>query len=225
MSTYILMKILESAPTRYDKGIRLLTFGKLDASYDRLTANIQSGQKVLDIGCGTGALSLRAAQKGAMVKGIDVNSQILEIAQQRAEELQLSNSIEFLEMGVTELENEETESYDIVMSGLCFSELTEDEFIFTLEQINRILKPDGLLLVADEVKPDKILNRIIIWLIRFPLLIISYIFTQTATHAIKDLPQKMRNSGLTIRYVRLTKAKNFIEIVAQKYDDAQNELV
>ena len=61
MTSVILMKILESSPNRYDRGIRLLTLGKLDVVYDRLVAPVQPGMQVLDIGCGTGALSLRAA--------------------------------------------------------------------------------------------------------------------------------------------------------------------
>lgn len=69
MSTYILMKILESAPSRYDKGICILTLGRLDKAYDHLTSYIKKGQRVIDLGCGTGALTLRAAQKGAKVKG------------------------------------------------------------------------------------------------------------------------------------------------------------
>jgi ubiquinone/menaquinone biosynthesis C-methylase UbiE len=62
MSTYVLMKIFEVFPRRYDKGIRLLTFGKLDKVYDRLVSPIKKGDRVLDIGCGTGAISLRAAR-------------------------------------------------------------------------------------------------------------------------------------------------------------------
>ncbi len=75
------MNILESTPSRYDKGIRIFTLGKIDKIYDHLTSYIKEGQKILDIGCGTGALTLRAAQKGAKVKGIDVNPQMLAIAQ------------------------------------------------------------------------------------------------------------------------------------------------
>ena len=78
MSTYLLMKILESVPQRYDKGIRILTGNTLDNSYNRLASYIKRGQKVLDIGCGTGALTLRAARNGAFVKGIDINPQMLE---------------------------------------------------------------------------------------------------------------------------------------------------
>ena len=73
MSTYILMKILESAPRRYDKGIYILTFGRVDEAYDRLTSHIKREQRVLDIGCGTGALTLRAAKKGAKVKWIVIS--------------------------------------------------------------------------------------------------------------------------------------------------------
>jgi len=219
MSTYILMKILESTPARYDRGIRLLTFGKLDSVYDRLAAHIKSGQYVLDIGCGTGALSLRAAQNGAKVKAIDVNSQMLEIAKQRAGEAELSSKIEFCEMGAAELGNEQAESFDVVISGLCFSELTIDELNYTLLESYKMLKPDGLLLIADEVSPNGIINKILVWIIRFPLLIITYIFTQTTTRAIKDLSQKIAGSGFSIQSIRENKLKNFLEIIAQKIEE------
>ena len=61
MSTYIFMKVLESTPCRYDRGIRILTLGRLDKAYDRLVSHIKNGQRVLDLGCGTGALILKAA--------------------------------------------------------------------------------------------------------------------------------------------------------------------
>lgn len=102
MSTYILMKILESSPSRYDKGIHILTLGRLNKAYERLTSYIRKGDKVLDIGCGTGALTLRAAQKDARVKGIDINPQMLEIAQKRINKANLTQNVELSEMGVKE---------------------------------------------------------------------------------------------------------------------------
>ncbi|MCK5304561.1 MAG: methyltransferase domain-containing protein, partial [Candidatus Heimdallarchaeota archaeon] len=67
------MNVLESSPHRYDRGIKILTLGKIDEIYDRLIANINKGDRVLDIGCGTGLLSIRAINKGASVVGIDIN--------------------------------------------------------------------------------------------------------------------------------------------------------
>ena len=215
MSVYILMKILESAPSRYDRGIYILTLGKLDKVYDRLTSRIKKGQTILDLGCGTGALTLRAVQKGAKVKGIDINPQMLEIAQKRAIKKNLIQNIELCEMGVAELETEKSDSYDMVMSGLCFSELSNDELIFTLKEVKRILRQGGFLLVADEVKPKNILKRILNGIVKFPLVIITYIITQTTIYSIENLPEKIKESGLLIESVRLNNMENFIEVVAK----------
>jgi len=215
MSTYILMKILESVPSRYDRGIYILTLGKLNKVYNRLTSYIKKGQKVLDLGCGTGALTLKAAHKGAKVKGIDINPQMLEIAKKRATKTNLLPNINLFEMGVAELESEKSDSYDVVMSGLCFSELTESELINTLKEIKRILKPGGLLLIADEVRPKNIFKKILNEIIRFPLKIITYIITQTTIHAIDDLPKKIKETSLLIESIRLSKMENFIELVAK----------
>jgi len=216
MSTYVLMKILESAPGRYDRGIRLLTLGKLDNAYDRLVSRIGEGQRVLDIGCGTGALALRAAGKGAHVKAIDVNPQMMEIARGRAIEAGLDQRIEFCEMGVAELEREEVQGYDAVMSGLCFSELTRDEVIYALRQAMRMLKPGGLLLIADEVRPESVFKRILSVLLRFPLVVITYIITQTTTHAIRNLPGHVKEAGFQIESLNLTLLDTFIVVEARK---------
>jgi ubiquinone/menaquinone biosynthesis C-methylase UbiE len=210
------MKLLESAPYRYDTGIRILTFGKLDKAYDRLTSYVKRGQRVLDIGCGTGALTLRAARKGAAVRGIDINRQMLEIAQHKAKAMNFSQNVEFCEKGVAELDDEQSDTYDLVMSGLCFSELTQDELIYALNEIKRILKPTGLLLIADEVRPKSLSKKILHRLIRFPLTIIAYLLTQTVTRAVERLPEMAEKAGFRIEHVKFNKMENFIELICRK---------
>jgi magnesium-protoporphyrin O-methyltransferase len=57
------------------------------------------GRRVLDAGCGTGALALEAARRGADVVAIDLSPQLVEVARLRAAELLLaapcSGSIEW----------------------------------------------------------------------------------------------------------------------------------
>lgn len=216
MSTYVLMKILESAPSRYDRGINIITLGRLNRVYDRLVSYIKKDQHVLDIGCGTGALTLRAARKGAFVKGIDVNPQMLEIAMQRAKQINVIENVTFAEMGVAELGSEKPGAYDTVMSGLCFSELSEDELNYTLKIIWKILKPGGLLLIADETKPKNIFKKIIVGMIRIPLTILTYLLTQTSTKAITKLQERIVDAGFNIISVRKSKLDDFITITAQK---------
>ncbi len=210
------MKLLEGAPSRYDRGIHILTLGRLERVYDRLTSHIEGGQRVLDLGCGTGALTLRAALKGAQVKGIDINPQMLDIAWGRIVEADLASKVEVCEMGVAELGGERRGSYDVVMGGLCLSELTGDELTYALRQVKEILKPAGLLLIADEVRPKSISKLMFNWLIRLPLVVFTYLITQAATKPVMDLPEKIQGAGLVIESVRLSSMEDFIELVAMK---------
>ena len=210
------MKILESAPYRYDKGIKILTLGKIDKAYDRLIEYIKKDDKVLDIGCGTGMLSFRAILKGGNVTGIDINPEMLEIAKKRIEEVEEKERIEFLEMGVAEMDRFENDSFDVIMSGLCFSELSEDEISFTLKQIKRILRSNGKFLLADEIKSKSIIKRIFNWVVRIPLVIITYILTQTTSTALRNIEDRTIESGLIIESRKSNFLDNFIELVVVK---------
>ena len=216
MSTFILMKILESAPSRYDLGIRLLTLGRLDRAYDRLVLYIGEGQRVLDIGCGTGALTVRATQRGARVVGVDLNARMLDVARQRVATAGQILNVELREMGVAELDGEPASGYDAVMSGLCLSELSDDERVFALRQAHRLLKPGGLLLVADEVIPRGFLKRLLHWCVRLPLAFLTYLFTQTSTRAVRRLPEDVRSAGFDVESIRLNALENLIELVARR---------
>ena len=50
--SYVFMKDLESAPRRYDFGIRLLSLGRIDRVHREMAEwGASSGTRVLDIGC------------------------------------------------------------------------------------------------------------------------------------------------------------------------------
>jgi SAM-dependent methyltransferase len=54
-----------------------------------MAANLQPGERVLDVGCGNGAISLEAARAvgpGGRVTGLDLSAPMLEVARRRAEE-------------------------------------------------------------------------------------------------------------------------------------------
>jgi demethylmenaquinone methyltransferase/2-methoxy-6-polyprenyl-1,4-benzoquinol methylase len=216
MSTILLMKLFEAAPGRYDKGIRLLTGGELDDLYERLTAHIEEGDRVLDIGCGTGALTHRAARRGAKVKAIDINPGMLDIARSKAEDSRLGQNIDFVEMGVAELGSEPDRTYDVVMSGLCLSEFTEEELYFVVKEVRRILKPGGLFLVADEVRPRSFLRRLWQGFFRSLFKFFVFLLTGTTTSALKNFPHKMEEAGFEIVFRELNKRQNMLSLAAKK---------
>jgi ubiquinone/menaquinone biosynthesis C-methylase UbiE len=216
VSTFVWMRLLESAPSRYDRGVRILTLGRLEDAYDRLIAHVEAGQRVLDIGCGTGALTLKAAARGALVKGIDVNSQMLAVARQKIEEAGLADRVEFCEMAVVELDTEAPNSYDVVASGLCFSELTAGEVSYALDEAMRILRNGGRLLLADEVLPRSFPKRLLSAAVRIPLAIAAYAFTQTTTRPVEGLPEKVQKAGFVVESIRLTDLESLLGLVATK---------
>ncbi len=213
------MKILESTPSRYDLGIKIITFGILERAYTRLLVPLKKGAVVLDIGCGTGALTLLAAQKGAQVKGIDINERMLEIARKRIQNAGLSQKVEFSEMGVAEMGELKSASFDAVLSGLCFSELTNDELHFALRETTRILKPGGYFFLADEALPENVFYKILRWLIRIPLLIITFIISQTTTRAVKNIEHRIMEFDLEIESKRLIFLQSFIELTCKKPEE------
>ena len=85
--------------------------------------------------------------------------------------------------------------------------------------MKRILKPGGILLVADEVRSKNILKRVLNWLIKLPLAVVTSLIAQTTTHAIKNLPEKIKKAGLQIETVGLNSMENFIELVAKKTEE------
>ena len=54
-----------------------------------------TGRTLLDAGCGTGALAVEAARRGASVVAIDVASNLIEVAEKRAAEFTLAGEIDF----------------------------------------------------------------------------------------------------------------------------------
>lgn len=196
MSSYVFMRVLESAPHRYDLGMRLITLGRIDRAYDALVAGVQPNQRVLDIGCGTGALTCRVARRGARVRGIDINPEMLAIARRRLHEAGVAADL--AEAGVAELDAEPDAAYDVVVSGLCLSELSEQELDYTLAHVARILAAGGRLLVADEVRPENPALRVLATTLRLPLAALTYLITQQTTRAVRDLPQRLARAGLRL---------------------------
>jgi cyclopropane fatty-acyl-phospholipid synthase-like methyltransferase len=154
------------------------------------------GKRILDIGCGTGNLSLAYADRGATVIGVDSNAEMLEVAKSKAKKAGLEDKVEWLELGVAEIAGKINErSLDAVVSCLTFSELTPDEQTYTLSTVYSLLKPGGAIVIADEVVPEDSFNRFRHRLVRFPLVFVTYILTQTTTRPLNNPSLLLQKAG------------------------------
>jgi demethylmenaquinone methyltransferase/2-methoxy-6-polyprenyl-1,4-benzoquinol methylase len=220
----VLMRVLESAPSRYDRGIALLTLGQQAQSYDRLVTHIQPSWRVLDMGTGTGALALRAAARGADVIATDTNPAMLAIARRKAQAASLADQLTWRELGVAELDTLPDGSFDAVCAGLCFSELTPQERSYALLQAQRLLRPGGLLLLADEVRPRGPVQRLLHVALRAPLVVITWLLTQTTTHPVPDLHDLVESAGFEVTTIQTGMLGSWAEVVARRPKQQHEEV-
>jgi len=105
-------------------------------------ANIAPGQRVLDVACGTGALTVAVAGRvspGGAVLGLDANPEMLAVARRKHPDIEWhdgrAESLPFADA-----------SFDAVVSqfGLMFF----DDRVAALREMQRVLRPGGHLVVA-----------------------------------------------------------------------------
>lgn len=197
MSSFVWMKVLESTPERYDRGIRMLSGGIIEQVYQRIADSVAApGKRILDLGCGTGGVSLACAARGARVVGIDLDAGMLEVA--RRKPVPPQGSVEWLELGVAEVEDRfPAESVDAVVSCLMMSELSPEEQDYSLRIALTRLVPGGEILIADETLPRGGLARLGYRLRRFPRVLATYLLTQTTTRPVGDLAGRLRGAGFS----------------------------
>jgi demethylmenaquinone methyltransferase/2-methoxy-6-polyprenyl-1,4-benzoquinol methylase len=195
MSSFVWMKILESAPWRYDRGVRRLSRGRIDGVYRRIAERVAApGRAILDIGCGTGGVSLACAARGADVFGIDRDAGMLQVA--RAKPVPGEGTVTWIELAAAEIEDRfAEESLDAVVSCLAFSELSPQQRAYALKIARTRLRPGGELLVADEVTPRSRVRRAWYHLRRVPLTALTYLLTQTTTRPVDGLTDAVRAAG------------------------------
>ncbi len=201
MSSYVFMKVLESTPARYDRGMKILSRGRIDEIYQEIAARIaHPNAAILDVGCGTGGVALACAARGAQVEGIDIHAGMLELAAQKSQLMDLSQQITWHQLGAVEIEDVFREAqFDAVVFCLSMSEMSPDERSYALEISHSRLKPGGWLIIADEVLPKSTTGRLAHWLKRLPFVLTTYLLTQTTTQALPEIED-------------LVAAKNFVDL-------------
>jgi SAM-dependent methyltransferase len=111
------------------------------------------GDRVIDVGCGTGNAALLAAERGATVIGVDPAQRLLDIAAEEAANLGLDPTFVVGEAASIPVADS---SADIVMS--VFGVIFAPDPQAAAEEITRVVAPDGRILLAAWV-PDGAISR------------------------------------------------------------------
>ena len=199
MSSLALMRFLESSPGRYDAGMRLVTLGRIDPLQEALAeaATPRPAARVLEIGCGTGAVTARLLARRAEVTALDQNPEML--AQAR---LRLAGTppefLTLIERTAAEIDALPRGSFDAVVASLSLSEMSADERRFVLRAALGCLREGGVLAVADEVRPPGLWRRALYKTLRAPQAALGWLLAGSISQPIPDLAGELEAAGLRV---------------------------
>lgn len=178
---------MEQMVPSYDAYMRQMTFGRervLRAMTVRL-AEIKPGDSVLEVGCGTGTLTLAAKQQAGptgKVVGIDIIPGMIEASRRKAELAHQEITFQLGSMADIPFPDDH---FDAVLCSFMIFHMSEATRRKGLAEIQRVLKPGGRLLVLDLALPPRLLSRAIA----------RILFGGLFGHELRELLPLMETSG------------------------------
>ena len=140
----------------------LLKWGMREETFKRRlihSTNIQPQMKVLDLGCGTGTLTimLKQAHPDAAITGLDGDPQVLDMARAKSRGLDIH-----WDKGLASSLPYPDSAFDRVVTSLVIHHLNTEDKRHAFKEMYRVLKPQGELHVLDFGAPHSSLTRFIV---------------------------------------------------------------
>ena len=135
----------------YDFIVGVVTLGRTRSLHQGTLqlAKLRPGETILDVGCGTGKLIFAAEKviglEGTAV-GLDVEAGM--IAQAKTNAAKTHSHATFAVASITQIPYPDN-SFAVVTSSLVYHHLAQAEKVAGLQEIKRVLQPNGRLLIVD----------------------------------------------------------------------------
>lgn len=154
--------ILLHNPRLYDIEARLCTLGqeKKLRQWTLELANLHVGNKVLDVGCGTGALLLTAAERvgdTGSLHGIEPSAEMRAHAQHKARSQGIA--MEVVDGSADNIPYP-SDSFDVVFCTLAFHHLPRSVRQDAIREMRRVLRPGGVAVIVDWQRPTSFLRAL-----------------------------------------------------------------
>lgn len=176
----------------YDPLVERMSFGRERRFREKTLEllEIEPDSRVLDIGCGTGSLTIMIAGRlggAGKALGIDAAPRMIAIARNKA--ARAGSRAEFA-VGVAEALEFKDAAFDIVVNSMFLHHIDHELKQLALAEMYRVLKPGGQLCTADIDRPTTRLAGFIGWAGRYLLF-----QPELEDNLNGKLPELMREAG------------------------------
>jgi 2-polyprenyl-3-methyl-5-hydroxy-6-metoxy-1,4-benzoquinol methylase len=151
---------------------------------------LNPGSVVLDYGCATGSIALEIASMAKAVHGIDISSNMVEIAKSKADERNIKN-VGFARAAIFD-ESLGQELFDVILS-LNILHLVENP-AQVMDRVNRLLKPGGIFISSTPCLGEKTFLSV---LMNIPIFLLSRVgvIPSIAFFSASSLTAAITNAG------------------------------
>lgn len=211
MIIYGLMKFTEYIPHMYDKVMDIITLGSHSRVHGHISSEVKAGDKVLDIGCGTGSISIKCAEIGAQVWAVDAAPQMLSIFKRKLNGNPAKKTIRIIEVGAASIKSVlKDEKFDVIIMSLMLGELPKAIRQETLKIAMDLLKDDGRIIISDELWPDNFILSGLYYILYIIFFVPNFLLTRTMIKPVKNLKSDVEKYELKI----MEKKKAFMGIIS-----------
>lgn len=181
----IVGQMAKAAPS-YDSYMRRMLLGREGKLRDLTVqwAQVKPDEDVLEVGCGTGSLTLAAKRQvgpSGAVCGIDVLPEM--IAQSSRKAAEAGADVDFRLGSINAIPYEDG-SFDVVLCSFMIFHMSEMVRRQGLAEVRRVLRPGGRLFVIDLTRPSTGMSRIV-----------TDVAFRWVNDDVGDLPPALRESG------------------------------
>ncbi len=141
---------------RYDLCVQVVGLGQAKR-LRRMTidlANVRPGERILDVGCGTGDLTLLAQERvgsSGQAAGIDASPEMIDVARRKA--ARARSGADFRLSAIERMPFPDG-AFDVVFSSLMMHHLPDDLQPQALAEVRRVITPGGRLVIVDFKQSD-----------------------------------------------------------------------
>ena len=152
------MEVWDNMMEEFPYSFKMMMLQKMD---------IGNGDKILDLGCGSGSLLemiLQDADEPVYLTGIDMSQDSLEIARERLQKIKRNTNSDIMRANIDRIELKQcnliknfpqNDTFDHVISSLVFHHISKEERETIIENISCILHPGGKLGIYEFMHPSE----------------------------------------------------------------------